>query len=311
MFGAVGKDQDVAAAPVSVGNVGADLLVPLRVGRYPAKNHLYGGPFIDIGVRESVVNDEVAPHHDRGGWVGAHGVADWPELHVQDCFQAVTTPWGGGQADPAPVGGLADRLLEAHRRQVVAFIDDDQPVARKHLARVVSASQGLRSRQVDDATGAGPAGTELADLASSQPQELTEALPPLLGQRFGVNQDQGRGGDPSDQTTRHHRLSRAGRRHENSYFVGSQSSHRHLLAGAELPGEREVPDRGGRPPIVDLQMATRGLEESLRRRRQDHAEGRDGRGPRRSGGSSGGCSTWRDAAAGGGGTPGCELNPNA
>ena len=135
-----------------------------------------------------VVGDEVAV--DRGhpagrGWLGVTGVAEVGGVHVQHAARAPAPPamsgaprvpvWGaddgvpdraelqrdevvelvaavggGGQAEPAAGGDLADGVLEGGGRDVVALVDDDQPVAGGQLRDVVGAGQGLQGGDVDD-----------------------------------------------------------------------------------------------------------------------------------------------------------------
>ena len=136
-------------------------------------------------VAEGVVDDEV-PAGEQHCSVVAHRVSRGSELHAEDAFEAVTPAGGGGETDEAAVGCRTDAALEGHRRQVVAFVDDDQPVAVEILG-VVAASQSLEGDEVDDPAAAGSSGAELADLAPLQAEQVAEALAPLLGEGEGSN----------------------------------------------------------------------------------------------------------------------------
>ena len=167
------------------------------------------------------MDDEVpSGEHLRG--VVTHRVAGGPELRVEDAFEAVTAAGGSRQADPTAVGGGADAALEGHGRQVVAFVDDDQPVAVEDLGSVVPPGQGLEGDEVDDPAAAGPSGTELADLAPIQAEQVAEALAPLLGEGPGVHQHEGRSGEAGDQGAGHDGLARARGRHEDPKVVAGE-----------------------------------------------------------------------------------------
>jgi hypothetical protein len=84
---------------------------------------------------------------------------------VEDAFEAVTSAGSRSEADPAPVRCRTDATLEGHCRQVVAFVDDDQPVAVEDFGGVVAAGQCLEGDEVDDPAAAGPSGAELAACA--------------------------------------------------------------------------------------------------------------------------------------------------
>ena len=174
---------------------------------------------------------------------------------MEDAFEAVTAAGGSSQADPTAVGGGADAALESYRRQVVAFVDDDEPVATEDLGSVVTASQGLEGDEVDDPAAASPSATELADLAPLQAEQVAEALAPLLGEGPHVHEHEGRRGEAGDDSAGHDGLARTRRRHEDPEIVSGDRLDGVGLGGAELAGEAER--SGGRPraPVVDLEAA--------------------------------------------------------
>jgi len=78
---------------------------------------------------------------------------------------------------------------------VVAFVDDDVPVACGEVGDVVAAGQGGQHRDVD---GAGGFSSAAAELPGADAQELFDPGTPLLGEGFPVDEDQGRGGPFGD-----------------------------------------------------------------------------------------------------------------
>lgn len=78
--------------------------------------------------------------------VDGHGVANGPEVHVEDCLQAVTATRGRCEADPAAVRGYTHAPLEADGGEVMAFVDDDQAGACEYRSGVGVSGQGLEGR---------------------------------------------------------------------------------------------------------------------------------------------------------------------
>ena len=78
-----------------------------------------------------------------GGGQGAErgrgdGVPDGADLQGDQVVELVTAVRGGGQAEPATRRDLLHRLLERHGRDVVALVDDDQPVRRGQFGDVLA-----------------------------------------------------------------------------------------------------------------------------------------------------------------------------
>jgi hypothetical protein len=81
--------------------------------------------------------------------VGGDGVPDRADLEVGQVVELVAPVGGGGQAEPAAGGDLLDRVLERRRRDMMAFVGDDQAIARGERADVLVAGQGLQGGDVD------------------------------------------------------------------------------------------------------------------------------------------------------------------
>jgi hypothetical protein len=95
-----------------------------------------------------------------------------PELHVKDGFEPITSAWSGRQAHPPPVGCRAHTVLEGHCRQVVALVNDDEPVTFEHFIGIFAARERLKSHQVYDAAAPRSAGAELANLPFLQTEQV-------------------------------------------------------------------------------------------------------------------------------------------
>jgi len=71
-----------------------------------------------------------------------------------------------GWAEPASRLDLFDCVLERGGRDVVAFVDDDEPIPRCQFGDVVSTGECLKHGNVNDAKGFGAAAAQLAGLDS-------------------------------------------------------------------------------------------------------------------------------------------------
>jgi hypothetical protein len=99
-------------------------------------------------------------------------VAHWSELHVEDAFEPITSAWSGRQAHPPPVGCRTHTVLKGHRRQMVALVNDDEPITVENFIGIVPARERLKSHQVYDAAAPRSAGAELANLPFLQTEQV-------------------------------------------------------------------------------------------------------------------------------------------
>jgi hypothetical protein len=113
---------------------------------------------------------------------------------------------------------------------VVALVDDDEPVAVQQLARLFTARDDLDHRDVHRLGGALLARTYLTSL---DVEVGPEAISPLFQQRLPIDQHQRRGPMMSDQSARHHGLSRSRRRLEDPEVVPSHRVDGRLLCGSQ------------------------------------------------------------------------------
>ena len=94
------------------------------------------------------------------------GLISWrigSAVETDDRFELVPPVRGGGEAEPPPGPGPLDARRERDGGEVVALVDDDEPVAVEHR-RVVAAGQALEHRDVDHAGRPVLAAADLADL---------------------------------------------------------------------------------------------------------------------------------------------------
>lgn len=172
--------------------------------------------FLDRG---GVVVNEARGMHDQSALderrveqvAGSGLVAGRAALQGDDAFESVAAIRGGGEAKPATGRRSADASLEGHRGQVVALVNDDEPIAAEQFVGSLPAGKALDHRDVDEAAGPVLAAADHADLFVFEAEVLTESLAPLRKQWLAVDQHQGRLSMMGDDGARGHGLARAGR----------------------------------------------------------------------------------------------------
>lgn len=192
----------------------------------------------DGRIEARVSFDDHTPHRGLCGVCAGEGVADGSALHGDDRVVAVTPAWCCREARDVKGGNLAQQPLDGDGRDVVAFVDDDLPVAAEQRDGVFAPGEGLDHRDIDPAApglrGRG------ADLRGIEVEEPRQALDPLLKQRAAMDEHERRAPAPRDQRRRHHRLARPGRRDENSRVARGQRVDRDSLISRQRPAERHV-----------------------------------------------------------------------
>jgi hypothetical protein len=182
----------------------------------------------------------------RSDCVG-EGVSDRAELQGDQVVQLVPSVGRGGEPEPAAGGDLLDGVLERGGGNVVALVDDDEPVPGGQGSDVVAAGQGLQHGDVDDAAGLGPAAAELAGLDAEQ---VADPGAPLVGQCLAVDQHQGGGHVSGDGRTGDHSLARPWGRDEHAEVVPDDRVQRGLLLRGQGCGEGELLSGTGHPFVV-------------------------------------------------------------
>ena len=88
------------------------------------------------------------------------------EIHdtEESALKAVAPAGSGSQTHPPAVRNATHAAFEGHRRQVVALVYDDKPVALEHIGDVLTAGQRLKGDEVYYAAAPRSPGAELADV---------------------------------------------------------------------------------------------------------------------------------------------------
>ena len=102
-----------------------------------------------------------------------HPVPYWATLHRHHGLKSVSSIWCRRQTEPSAHRHLANCPLERNGRNVVALVDNHEPVAGRYLREVVSAGKTLNHRQVDHTTRL-PLRTDLSDALLSRPRYVVK-----------------------------------------------------------------------------------------------------------------------------------------
>ena len=143
-------------------------------------------------------------------------------VHGNDGLEPIAPVGGGGEPDPAACRDLFDARLEGDGGDVVALVDDRQPVAGGARYEVVAASEALGHGQVDDRGLAVEAAAELPDLVGGKAEMFLQARTPLLQQGLAVHDHQGGLAMLGEERARHHGLPCPRRRHEDPMLVAGK-----------------------------------------------------------------------------------------
>ncbi|MHB1446986.1 MAG: hypothetical protein ACYCZV_15220 [Acidimicrobiales bacterium] len=126
MIDTLGENQAVPAAVQRGTDVGHDGLVALLVGGQASHEGGIAGTLVEAGIGQALMGHDL---QDEWSARAAHRVADRAALHGDERMQPVLSARGGGEAQPATDGGVAQRLLVGAGGHVVTLVDDHQSVA--------------------------------------------------------------------------------------------------------------------------------------------------------------------------------------
>ena len=166
----------------------------------------------------------------------SHGLADWAQLESDEVVKLVTTVWSRRQTEPATSRNLTHGVLERGRWNMVAFVDDDEPIPRRQRGEVVTTRKRLQRGDVDHAPSLGSSTTTLTGLLAEQ---LIDTGAPLVGKGLTVDEYQGRHPVGGDQGTGDHRLAGTGRGDQYAEVVSRQSVDGRPLFGVKRGREIE------------------------------------------------------------------------
>src|SRR5205085_2406860 len=105
----------------------------------------------------------------------------------------------GGESNEIASLHLGQYALEGDRRQVVALIDDDVPVAGDEVVDFFLADETLDHRNIDVAVGLAFVAPDTADLLLVDAEEDRQLCNPLLEERLAMDEDQRIAGALCDQ----------------------------------------------------------------------------------------------------------------
>src|SRR5262249_52824447 len=210
---AAGEYQTVAATRQCCGHVGDDLGVACLVGDQGAvhRGECGRGGYVRVGVEVGLVEVQqpsgscpgVPDVNGRVLAVVCDGVPDGSELPGDEFAEPVAPGGCGGEPEPELCADLLDRVVVCGGREVVAFVDDDLPVAGGEFGDVAAFGEGGEHGDVHDAAELAPAA---ADLSGSDAEELFDPAAPLFGQGLAVDEHQRRAGAFGDHGAGHGRL---------------------------------------------------------------------------------------------------------
>lgn len=112
--------------------------------------------------------------------LGVHAMPNRATLHHDDGVMTVLALRRGGQPDDVARLHLPQHLLEAHRREVVTFIDDDVAVVGHEVVHDLLAVQTLDDVDIDDPGATSASTTDLVNTLDGQIQKCSEPFAPLI-----------------------------------------------------------------------------------------------------------------------------------
>jgi hypothetical protein len=104
---------------------------------------------------------------------------------------------------------------------VVTLVDHDESVFSSQLFKIVSTSQALDHGNIDHAKLTIATTSQLTDTLRQQTEMLRKTIPPLINERFAINDHERRYVTVRDQRAGEHRLSCSWRRHKDAEIVAN------------------------------------------------------------------------------------------
>lgn len=165
VVGPLSENQDVAAVSNGERDVGGDLTGTGLVVDQSAEHILDRGDLAGTGGALGVVDMETAGQRGRRRLGERDFVADRAALHRDDRLEPVAPVRRGGQPEPPAAPGIADGDLERPSREVVALVDDHQPVSLEQYRRAGAAGNRRIDQYLQGWLGiaSGPSGRRSGD----------------------------------------------------------------------------------------------------------------------------------------------------
>ena len=169
-----------------------------------------------------------------------HREAYRTKLHLGYRMASIASLRRRGQPDDVTRLRRRQHALERDRREMVALVNDNLPVAGHEIRHRLLAHQALDHRDVDPAGGVALSRTDLPDQLGVDTQEHGELRAPLVEQRSSVHQDQRAAGTGGHQIRANDGLADARRGDENAAVA------REKRAGCLILNRRERSEKGQR-----------------------------------------------------------------
>ena len=192
-----------------------------------------------------------------------HREAHRTKLHLRDRVASIAALRCRGQPDDVTRLHRRQHALERDRREMVALVDDDLPVAGHEIRDGLLAHQALDHRDVDPAGGVALSGTDLPDLLGVDTEEHGELRAPLVEQRSSVHQDQRAAGTGGHQIRADDGLADARRGDENAAVAREKRTGRLILNRRECSDETQRKRLTGDALVDDIESDTETAEQLL------------------------------------------------
>jgi hypothetical protein len=179
-----------------------------------------------------------------------------PELVVDEIFESVPSLRRGGQPEPMLRGYPVQHIGERRGGNMVTFVDNNEPVPGGDLIDVRPPCQRRQQRNVNDPGRFRPAATHLSALDTEMG---LDAMAPLIGEGFAIDEDERGGRTCRDSRARHHGLACTGRRNQDAGVLATNVPHSVGLLGSQFGGKCELLWRPADPVVIDVQHAARRL----------------------------------------------------
>ena len=169
----------------------------------------------------------------------AHPEPDRAALHEHDRMMAVLARDGRRQTEHEFRLRAARDRLEAHRREVVALVDHEMPVARDDVVHLMLPHEALDDADIDDAARLALSAADPPDGRCGKIEERPEPGDPLVHELAAMHENERIGPTRGDDGRGDDRLAKPGRSREHAGLVRQHCPGGGLL----LPGQ--LAEKGG------------------------------------------------------------------
>ena len=184
---------------------------------------------------------------------------------MKSSYSPVGLPLLRRRGQPDDVTRLRGRqhALERDRREMMALVDNDLPVAGYEIRDGLVAHQALDHRHVDQASGVALSGTDLPDPLGVDTEEYGELRTPLVEHRSSMYQDQRAAGTGGHQIRANDCLAGARRGDKNAAVARKKRTGRLILHRRECSYETQRKRLTGDALVDDLESDTETAQQLL------------------------------------------------